>query len=188
MANDKEKDSKFFQSDTWTGYSIIAIHLVFVIVLATSIIFIQTLAAYLEYVIAGGVIFLLVSFLFFYRKFRKNGHQLVETLQQTSSRYGQSIKIDLLGGLASISINSQNQKPDSRYQLPPAGRGDSGAVQALPATTGSEKDGEARNELLRLAELYDRKLINQEEFDLFKKNLLTSVRETRENSTSPLPV
>ncbi|NPA25963.1 MAG: SHOCT domain-containing protein [Deltaproteobacteria bacterium] len=179
MGSEKKKGRKFFQSDTWTGYSIIAIHLVFVIVLATSLIFIQALADYIEYVIAGGALFLLASLLFFYRKFRKNGQQLVETLQQSSSRYGQNIKIDLLGGLASISINSQDQSQnfDSQHQLPLAEKGNNGTVQALPATAVTEKSGDTRNELLRLAELYDRKLINQEEFNLFKKALLTSCRE-----------
>ena len=150
-------------SGIMAGYLILLAHLLLIIILAAAVVFIQTLAEYIEYVLAGGVLLIIGAAVFFYRLFKQNGKEILNTLKNPAFQ-GQNIEISLLGGLASVSINN----PEKSQQLSLDSR--SPTIQALPDPHASSP----RNELLRLADLYDRDLISKEEFLQLKEEFLTS--------------
>ncbi|MBN2808296.1 MAG: SHOCT domain-containing protein [Deltaproteobacteria bacterium] len=153
-------------SGVMAGYMILLVHLLLIVVLATSVVFIQTLAKYIEYVLAGGFLLIFGSAIFFYHLLKKNGRQIINTLKNPAF-HGQRIEISLLGGLASVSIN--NPDKDSQLMLENQPR----TLKALPEIqTGSCPGESPQSELLRLADLYDRKLISEEEFQQLKREIL----------------
>ncbi|MEA1923825.1 MAG: SHOCT domain-containing protein [Pseudomonadota bacterium] len=149
-------------SGIMAGYLIILAHLLLIIILATAVIFIQTLAEYIEYVLAGGLLIIFGSAVFFYRILKQNGKQIIDTLKNPAFQ-GQNIEISLLGGLASVSINNpeRNQHLMLDHQTP--------TIQALPDLPASSP----QNELSRMADLHDRGLISKEEFLKLKNEILT---------------
>ena len=158
----EDKKNPLF-SGVMAGYLILLAHLLLIIILAAAVVFIQTLAEYIEYVLAGGLLLIIGSAIFFYRILKQNGKEIINTLKNPAFQ-GQNIEISLLGGLASVSINSPEKSPllmlDSQ----------SPTIQALPDPHSSSP----RNELLRLADLDDRDLISKDEFLQLKKAFLTS--------------
>lgn len=159
---DKQKNPLL--SGIVAGYLILLAHLLLIIILATAVVFIQTLAEYIEYVLAGGLLLILGSAVFFYRIVRQNGKQIINTLRNPAFQ-GQNIEISLLGGLASVSINNPEKSPQLMLdnQTP--------TIRALPDTHSSSSP---QNNLLRLADLYDRGLIDKDEFLQLKEEILTS--------------
>ena len=150
-------------SGVMAGYLILLAHLLLIIILATAVVFIQTMAAYIEYVQAGGLLLIIGSAVFFYRLLKQNGKQILNTLKNPTFQ-GQNIEVSLLGGLASVSINNPEKSQQLMLdKLTPT-------IQALPEPHVSP----AGNELLRLAELFDRDLISKEEFMQLKEEFLTS--------------
>ncbi len=170
----RKKESSLFK-ETWTGYLIIMVHLLFVVTLAAAIIFIQALADYIGYVIGGGLLFLLVTSIFFYRQYRKNSKNLINDLCRASSRHNHDLKIDFMGGLASISIHNRPEQNGNNFPEALAVNREPEVVKALPESTlPGNKASNKQDEILRLADLYDRKLISEEEFTLLKKGLFAS--------------
>ena len=159
----KEEKKKPLLSGIMAGYLILIAHLLLVIILATAVVFIQTLAEYIEYVLAGGLLLIAGSAVFFYQLLKKNGKQIVNTLKNPSFQ-GQNIEISLLGGLASVSINN----PEKSSQLILDNQ--SQVTQALPNLQSTSP----QSELLRLADLHDRNLISKEDFYKLKNEILKS--------------
>ena len=161
MMTEDKKNPLF--SGVMAGYLILLAHLLIIIILAAAVVFIQTLAEYIEYVLAGGLLLIIGSAIFFYRILKQNGKEIINTLKNPAFQ-GQNIEISLLGGLASVSINS----PEKGHQLILDNQ--STTIQALPIPHSPTP----QNELLRLADLYDRDLISKEEFMGLKEAFLTS--------------
>ena len=160
------------------GYLVLLIHLLLVIFLATAVVFIQGLSEYIEYILGGGVLLIIGSGAFFYHLLKQNGKQILNTLQNPSFP-GQNIEVSLLGGLASISIKSPGKNEQLMLGNPsPELR----AIPELPPATAPH------NELLRLSELYDRGLINKEEFLQLKDELLKPHKNSAADSASPPPI
>ena len=148
-------------SGVMAGYMILLAHLLLIIILATAVVFIQTLAEYIEYVLAGGLLLIIGSAAFFYRLLKQNGKQILNTLKNPAFQ-GQNIEISLLGGLASVSINN----PGKSSQLMVENQ--TTTIQSLPEPQSSSP----QNELLRLSDLFDRDLISKEEFLQLKNDIL----------------
>jgi hypothetical protein len=150
-------------SGVMAGYMILLIHLLLVIILATAVVFIQALSEYIEYILGGGVLLILGSGAFFYYLLKQNGKQILNTLQNPAFP-GQNIQVSLLGGLASITINSQRNEPQIMLD------NQAETLTALPEHTSFSPS----NELLRLSDLYDRGLISKDDFLQLKDDLLAS--------------
>ncbi len=146
------------------GYLILLIHLLLVIILATAVIFIQALSEYIEYIMGAGVLLIIGSGAFFYHLLKQNGKQILNTLRNPPFP-GQNIEVSLLGGLASISINSQNQNQQTMLD---------NHITTLNALPEYSSDTSPSNELLRLSDLYDRGLISRDDFNKLKDSLLGS--------------
>ena len=159
-----EKQKNPLLSGVMAGYLILLAHLLLIIILATAVVFIQTMAEYIEYVLAGGLLLILGSAIFFYRIVKQNGTQILNTLRNPSFQ-GQNIEISLLSGLASVSINNPEKSPQLMLE------NQAPSIRALTETNSSSSP---QNDLLRLADLYDRGLINKEEFLQLKEEILTS--------------
>ncbi len=151
-------------SGVMAGYMILLIHLLLVIFIATAVVFIQALSEYIEYILGGGVLLIIGSGAFFYRLLKQNGKQILNTLQNPSFQ-GQNIEVNLLGGLASISINNPGKGPQVMLE---------NQVQTLNVLPEHPSSASLRNELLRLSDLHDRKLISRAEFLQLKDGLLAS--------------
>lgn len=151
------------------GYLILAVHLLLVIVLAAAVIFIQTLAEYIEYVLAGGLLLILGSGYVFYRLLKKNGKQILETMQSPGFA-GQNITVSLLGGLASISLKQNDEPGREALSYRPA------ELAALP----EKSSPQPQDELFRLASLHEQGLLSKAEFDLLKDQVITKTIKASE--------
>ncbi|MBN2705995.1 MAG: SHOCT domain-containing protein [Deltaproteobacteria bacterium] len=147
------------------GYLILVVHLLLVIGLAAAVVFIQTLAQYIEYILAGGLILIIASAYFFYRILKNNGRQIIKTMSQPGFA-GSNVTVSLLGGLASISIRRPEGADENSQSML--------TYQALPALPASSSPRPPQQELFRLAQLYEQGLLNKDEFARLKADILDS--------------
>jgi hypothetical protein len=153
-------------SGVMAGYLILLVHLLLVIILATAVVFIQALSEYIEYILGGGVLLIIGSGAFFYYLLKQNGKQILNTLRNPPFP-GQNIEVSLLGGLASVSIKSQNQSQQATML-----ENQITTLNALPEYPSAISS--PGSELLRLSDLYDRGLISRDDFNKLKDDLLAS--------------
>lgn len=164
---DEKKTSSPFSSGITAGYMILLAHLLLIIILATAVVFIQTLAEHIEIILAIGLLLILGSTYIFFRMLKQNGRQIIKTLNNPTFA-GQNIEVSLLGGLASLSLKRPETNPPQNlldYQTT--------KIKALPLKLDDSKI--TRHELLRIADLHERGLIDKQEFLSLKKEIMASL-------------
>ena len=141
------------------AYTILLLHLVLIAALGLVVIFLTGVASYLFWILLGGMLLLGLSAYLFFRKLRKEGRTLGETLRSPSFQ-GRDVEVSLLGGMATMRLG----KPVDRKALP-----DNSA-----SNTPKLEDPQSRRirEIQALADLLEKELITREEFDRAKGRLL----------------
>ncbi|MEJ2037338.1 MAG: SHOCT domain-containing protein [Desulfosarcinaceae bacterium] len=140
--------------------SVLVMHLLLIIGLGLAVIFLAGIATYMVWIAVGGIGLLSLSGYLFYKKIRREGKTLGETLRAPDFQ-GRSVEVDLMGGLVTMRLG----KADPKKEI---GAGDFGQRLLLedPQTL-------RLREIQVLADLLEKDLITREEFDRAKSKLFS---------------
>lgn len=144
-----------------TAYAILLLHLLLIAALGLVVIFLTGIAHYMFWIVLAGMSLVAFSAYLFFRRLRKEGRTLGETLR-TPAFGGREVEVSLLGGLATMRLG----KPRDRNALE---GGDQAQVPQI-------EDPEALRikEIQSLAQLLEKNLITLEEYTKAKNRLFDS--------------
>jgi hypothetical protein len=148
------------------AYAILFLHVLLIAALGLIVIFLTGIAHYLFWILSGGMALIGLSAYFFWRKLRREGKSLRETLQSPAFQ-GREVEVSLLGGMAAMRLGP----PAELKPLPPVGDEHAPMLE----------DPQTRHvrEIQALADLLEKKLISQEEFDQAKHLIFRSAENGR---------
>jgi hypothetical protein len=140
------------------AYTILLLHLLLIAGLGLVAIFITGVANYLAWIVLTGIALVAFSGYLFFRRLRREGKSLGETLRSPSFN-GREVEVSLLGGLATMRLGKPNPKPtlDSIHNKNLHQLEDPKTVRI--------------REIQALADLLEKDLITREEFDQAKRQL-----------------
>ena len=149
MAADSENPG--IVKNIFTGYFILILHVVLLVLLGLFIIFFRGLIQYMPWILGGGLVLLLLGAVWLYMKFKRQR----DSVQRMRSS-GQAVEISLLGGMASMRIGGATQ-PQWGAEVP---------LQLEDPQTSRMRS------LERLMDMYNHELISKEEFLRLKQDVL----------------
>ena len=145
---------------------ILIFHVLLIAGVGLLVIFFRGIINYMLWIFLGGSALIIASVYLFYRRIKKEGMTLRETLNSPLF-HGRTVEVSLLGGLASVKIG-----------------GGSGGVPALGNNSSAqyprlEDPASVRlKELTNLAGLLEKNLITLDEYNEFKQQILKSSNNT----------
>jgi LPXTG-motif cell wall-anchored protein len=140
------------------AYTILLLHLLLIAGLGLVAIFLTGVANYMVWIVLAGIGLVALSGYLFFRRLRREGKSLGDTLRSPSFN-GREVEVSLLGGLATMRLGKPVSKPalDTVHNK---------ALRQLddPKTV-------RIREIQALADLLEKDLITREEFDQAKRQL-----------------
>jgi hypothetical protein len=159
--NKKEKENQHFKS-VLMAYFILVLHVVLVAGLVIMVIFFHGMINYMIWIFLAGLIAIIASGYYFYKRMKMEGKTLREILN-TYQHSGRSVEVSFLGGLASLKIGGEHHHP-------PALNGhSSGQIKQL-----EDPESIRYKEFSELVRLLENNLITLEEYNKFKKEIFKS--------------
>jgi len=155
----KNNESEGLFKGVMLAYLILILHVLLVVMLGFLVLFFRGVVQYMPLIFLGGTVLITLSAWLFYRKMKREGRSLKETLQ-SSAFQGRPLEISLLGGMASLKVGIPGSAPAIESQTTDPAR-----QLEDPATV-------KIRELSELARLLENDLITQDEFELAKRQLL----------------
>jgi len=159
MPTISKNESKGLSRGVMLAYLILILHVLLVVMLGFLVLFFRGVVQYMPLIFLGGTAIISVSAWLFFRKLKREGRSLKDTLR-SSTFQGRPIEISLMGGMASLKIGSPGSVP---------------AVESQTANPARQLEDPATvkiRELSELARLLENDLITQDEFELAKRQLL----------------
>lgn len=150
MASDPENPG--IVKNIFTGYFILLLHVLLLVLLGLFIIFFRGLVQYMPWILGGGLVLLLSALVWAYVKFRRHRNQMQHMRAQ-----GRGVEISLLGGLASMRVGGNLEHHGWNTNAP---------LQLEDPNTSRMRS------LERLMEMYNQELISREEFLRLKQEVL----------------
>jgi len=161
----KKNESGLFKG-VMTAYFIVVLHVLLIAGVGLLVIFFQGIVNYMPWILLGGSALIIASVYLFYRRIKKQGMDLRDTLNSPMF-YGRTVEVNLLGGLASVKIGGG---PDGVPAL-----GNNSPTQYLQL----EDPASVRlRELTELANLLEKNLITLDEYNEFKQQILKTSDNT----------
>jgi membrane protein implicated in regulation of membrane protease activity len=149
MATDP--DNPGIVKNIFTGYFILILHVLLLVLLGLFIIFFRGLVQYMPWILGGGLVLIVSTLIWLFVKFRRQRNQVQHMRSQ-----GRGIEISLLGGLASMRVG---------------GTGHEGWRADAPLQLEDPNTSRMRS-LEHLMEMYNKQLISREEFLRLKQEVL----------------
>jgi hypothetical protein len=150
MASDPENPG--IVKNIFTGYFILILHVVLLVLLGLFIVFFRGLVQYMPWILGGGLVLLLSALILVVVKIRRQRGRVQHMRSQ-----GRGVEISLLGGLASMRVGGSPGAP--------------GLEQNAPLQLEDPHTSRMRS-LERLMEMYQQELISRDEFLRLKQDLL----------------
>lgn len=144
------------------AFFILLFHVALLALIGVLVLFLSGLLNYLPWLLLGGLVVLVGSGYLLVRRLVKKSESLVRFLNLPELQ-GKDIEVKVMGGLASVKINSPE---DTIHRLP-----DSEYISRAPRQLQSPDTGNVR-ELMRLADMLEEDLITREEYMQAKQRLL----------------
>ncbi len=162
MANKEKGEGGLFQG-IFASYLILILHALLMLLLGLLVVFFRGVVEYMVWIVLGGLVLIVGSGYLFYRRLKNRSGNIGTILNDPAFR-DRPLEISFLGGLASVRLGN----PGHPGEAPRAIEGN--VVEGSPRL----EDPEAlrRRELARLVLMLDKGLIDQDEYDKLKKNLL----------------
>lgn len=161
MFTKKKKTSDGILKSIVFAHLILCLHLLLFAVLGLLVAFLSGVMQHMFWILLGGMALLGLSAYLFYRRLRKEGKTLGETLRSPVFR-GRKVEVSLLGGMATLKLD-QGQ-PGSEKVID-AGR-------HKPPLQLEDPETARIREINTLAQLLEKELITLEEFKKAKQRLL----------------
>ncbi|MDY0212076.1 MAG: hypothetical protein RBR06_03650 [Desulfuromonadaceae bacterium] len=150
MASDPENPG--VAKNIFTGYLILLLHVVLLVVLGFFVIFFRGLVQYMPWILGGGLVLCASFLVWLYLRYRRQRSRIQHMRPQ-----GRGVEISLLGGLASMRVGGS---------LPVEGWDRNEALQL------EDPHVSRMRSLERLMEMYNHDLISRAEFMRLKHDLL----------------
>ncbi len=161
--NNDQPKSNF--SGLFTGSLILILHLVLIVALAMTVVFLKSLYDIRWLLLVVGLLLIAASGWFFYQRFKKSNRKLKDMMNHPALQ-GRSVEISLLGGIATVKLGNNSRHPTSPIQIDDQGNDIKQLEMAKPSRL---------NSLSELKELLDNDLITKEEFLKLKHEIMTPV-------------
>ncbi len=161
MFSKKNKTSDGIFKSIVFAHLILSLHLVLFAALGLLVVFLGGMMQYFYWILLGGMIVIGLSAFLFYRRLRKEGKTLGETLRSPTFQ-GRSVEVSLLGGMATLKLDAPNSQKaiEGDHREPPLQLEDPEMARI--------------REINELAQLLDKELITLDEFNNAKERLLGS--------------
>jgi membrane protein implicated in regulation of membrane protease activity len=150
MASDPENPG--IVKNIFTGYFILILHVLLLVLLGLFIIFFRGLVQYMPWILGGGLALLVSALIWVVVKFRRQRDRVQHMRSQ-----GRGVEISLLGGLASMRVGGSP--------------GNQAWEQNAPLQLEDPHTSRMRS-MERLMEMYQQELISRDEFLRLKQDLL----------------
>ncbi|MCA1796952.1 MAG: hypothetical protein ABR516_01755 [Desulfuromonadaceae bacterium] len=150
MASDPENPS--IVKNIFTGYFILLLHVLLLVLLGLFIIFFRGLVQYMPWILGGGLVLLVSALIWAFMKFRRQRNQVQHMRAQ-----GRGVELSLFGGLASMRVGGNP--------------GHEGWNSNAPLQLEDPSTSRTRS-LERLMDMYNQELISREEFLRLKQEVL----------------
>ena len=158
--NKKKKNESGLFKGIMTAYFIVVLHVLLIAGVGLLVIFFQGIINYMPWILLGGSALIIASVYLFYRRIKKQGMTLRETLNSPMF-HGRTVEVSLLGGLASVKVGG--------------GSSDTPALENNSSTQYLQLEDPASahlRELTELANLLEKNLITLDEYNKFKQQIL----------------
>ena len=159
MNNKEKKGNQGLFKGVATAYIILILHVVLIAAVGLLVVFFSGIINYMLFIFLGATIVLIASGYYFYRRLKRQGQQLGDTLNSPVFS-GRSVEVNLLGGLASFRLGESVQPKltgTSQIDLP--------KKLEDPETMRIRK-------LSELVKLYENEMISSEEFNTLKSRII----------------
>ena len=162
----KQKNEEGLFKGIMAAYLIVVLHVLLIAGVGLLVIFFQGIINYMLWIFLGGSALIIACVYLFYRRIKKQGMTLHETLNSPMF-HGRRVEISLLGGLASVKVG-----------------GGSGGAPALGNNSSTqhlqlEDPASARlRKLTELANLLEKNLVTLDEYNEFKQQILKTSENT----------
>jgi len=155
------KNSEGVFTSILAAHVILFLHLLLFAVLGLLVVFLSGVMQYMVWILLGGMTVVGLSAYLFYRRLRKEGKSLKETLRSPVFK-GRQVEVSLLGGMATLKLDQRASGSDKAI-----------ASERHPAPLQLEDPETARiREINELARLLEKELITRDEFNKAKQRLL----------------
>ncbi len=159
-SNQTNKGEGLFKSIV-LAYTILVLHLLLLVGMGLLVIFFGGLVQYLVWIFIGGMVLIGASAYWFYRRLRQQGRTLSEALRAPMF-HGRAVEISFLGGMAALKLGP----PQKQKSL------EAGTFNQTPLL--EDPDTSHVRDLAALAQLLEKNLITQDEFQAAKQKFLGS--------------
>lgn len=162
MDNNKNNSSGLMKS-ILAAHLVLILHIALIAGIGCLILFFRGIVQYMAWILVIGSALIFFIGWMIRRRMVQEGKQLKEMLSLPAFS-GRTIEVSVLGGMASIRLESPNESQlPNRPELP----------GQQPQLIGAEKTGQLR-ELSELVELLNKNLITLEEYNQFKARIMNS--------------
>jgi hypothetical protein len=159
MSTKPHKTSDGLFKSIFLAHLILILHLFLFAAMGLLVVFLSGMMQYMFWILAGGLALVGLSAYLFFRRLRKEGKNLGETLR-TPLFQGRAVEVSLLGGMATLKLD----KPHSSTTAEIGGR-------QMPLQLDAPETDRIR-EISALAQLLEKELITPDEFAKAKQRLL----------------
>jgi len=162
----KKKNNDGIFKEVMLACFILIFHVLLIAGVGLLVIFFQGIINYMPWILLGGSALIIASVYLFYRRIKKQGMTLRETLNSPMF-HGRTVEVSLLGGLASVKIGG--------------GSGGAPALENNSSTQYLQLEDPASirlKELTKLANLLEKNLITLDEYNAFKQQILKTSGNT----------
>ncbi len=140
------------------AYFVLVLHVFLIIGLGLVVIFFSGIVQYMLWIFLTGVITILASLFYFYRRMKAEGRTLRQMMQSPMFN-GQPVEVSLLGGLASFRVGSSGRAAEL------------GADIHHPSNQLEDPGTIRLQEIKELARLFENDLITREEYEKAKHQI-----------------
>ena len=140
------------------AYFILILHVVLIALIGLVVIFLGGVAGYLLWIVIGGTLLISGSAFWFYRRMKKQGRELRDTLNSDIFQ-GKAVEVSLLDGLVAFRVGGRQSSQT--------------LIEATAQPLQLEApESDPLQKLSELAQMYDKGLISREEFERYKQALM----------------
>lgn len=141
-----------------TAYLILILHVVLIALVGLVVVFLGGIAGYFIWILLGVALLIAGSAFWFYRRMKKQGRHLRDTLNSDAFQ-GRPVEVSLLDGLVAFRVGG---RPSNQTLI-------EASAQPLQLEA---PESDPLERLSELARMYEKGLISRQEFEQYKQTLM----------------
>lgn len=164
----KDKSGSGMVSGIFLTHLILLMHGFVIVMLALLVVFFRGVVSYMPWLVGGGVVLVLFSAWYLWRRFQRSQKDLRDLLNSPMLQ-DRSVEISFLGGVASLRLGQPGTAGGTLPVLE--------APAHEPAVQLEDPEAQRLRELARLVKLREGGHISETEYEVLKKSLFQSERD-----------